>query len=64
MIICLNHPRTTVVDFETDIDHYCILKTMTEEKKRKEKKKYAHTWYRHECEPVVQMLSMADNVEA
>ena len=31
---------------------------------KKEKKNYAHTLYRHECEPVVQMLNIADRVVA
>ena len=43
MIICLNCPRTTIVDFEIGLDHYCILKTMIEGKKRKEKKNHACT---------------------
>ena len=29
-----------------------------------EKKNYAHTLYWHECEPIIQMLNMADHVVA
>jgi hypothetical protein len=31
---------------------------------RRKKKIYACTWYRHECEPVVQMFNTADRVVA
>ena len=31
-------------------------------KRKKEKKNYVHTLYRHECDPVIQMFNMADHV--
>jgi hypothetical protein len=33
-----------------------------QQKERKEKKIYAHTLYRHDCEPVIQILNTADHV--
>ena len=30
MMICLNRPRTTALDFEIGLDHYCILKITTQ----------------------------------
>ena len=36
----------------------------TSHKKKKEKKKYTRTMYRHDCEPVVRMLSTAGHVVA
>jgi hypothetical protein len=44
-----------------DLCNLCIWTLIS---KKKEKKNYAHRWYRHECEPVVQMLNTLDRVVA
>ena len=37
---------------------------MSKEKKKKKRKNNAHTWYRHDCEPIVKMLNTAYRVVA
>jgi hypothetical protein len=44
--------------------HPYLFDMLLEERKKERKKNYARTLYRHQCEPVVQMLNTAGRVVA